>query len=223
MKTNLIIATTCFVLAGAAIPSHAAVVTDIQFNGGNVLPSPIIAISTDLLQTSVSSADNELTAANLRNGQTGLPFNFAEPNPAIVMPSSPFTTTYNLDISTNTLGYDITEFRLFSGWIDDRAGQTYTIEYSLVGNATFTNLASVNSLQNGGSLLTRTYDTTSVPLISGVDAVRFTFSFPSGISSHSTVYREIDVLGTATIPEPSTVLLGGLGLGLLTLLRRRRA
>ena len=222
MKNKYIIVTTCLALGGTVSQSHAAVLTAIQFNSGDVLPSPITAVSGDLLETSVSTATGEVTAVNLRNGTTGTAFEASVTNPANPGPSSPYTTTFDLDVSMNTYGYDITEFRLFSGWSDDRASQVYTIDYSLVGSASFTSLASasVNNLQNGGSLLTRTYDDTSAPLISGVDAVRFNFSDPNGLSFQRTVYREIDVIGTATIPEPSAALLGGLGL--LALLRRRR-
>jgi len=87
-------------------------------------------------------------------------------------------------------------------------------------NAMKTKHIIITTNQTGGSLLTRTYDNTSAPLISGVDAIRFNFFDPNGEAIERTVYREIDVIGTATIPEPSDALLGGLGL--LALLRRRR-
>jgi PEP-CTERM motif len=220
MKSKYIIATTCLVLGGAASHSHAAMVTDVQFNSGNVLPSPITAVSTDLLQTSVFSATGEVTIQNLRNGTTGTANDSAEPNPANVGPSGSYTTTFDLDVSTNTYGYNIDEIRVFSGWLDARASQKYEVAYSLIGSSSFTTLFAVTSNQSGGSLLTRTYDNTSAPLISGVDAVRFNFFDPNGDSMQRTVYRELDVIGTATVPEPSAALLGGLGL--LALLRRRR-
>jgi MYXO-CTERM domain-containing protein len=220
MRNKHIALTSFLALGGAAGLSHAAVVTTIQFNSGNVLPSPIVAVSTDLLQTSVFSVTGEVANQNLRNGTTGTASDATVGDPANVGPSSFFTTTFDLDISTNIYGYDITEFRLFSGWIDPRASQNYEIAYSLVGSSSFATLLTVTNNQSGGSLLTRTYDDTSAPLISGVDAVRFNFLDPNGVALERTVYREIDVIGTATIPEPSAALLGGLGL--LALLRRRR-
>ena len=219
MKNKYIVVTACLALGGSASQARAAVVTAIQFNSGDVLPSPITAVSTDLLQTSVSSVTGEVEGQNLRNGTTGTAAENTVGNPASANGASPYTTTFDLDVSMNAYGYDITEFRLFSGWIDGRASQQYTIAYSLVGSASFNDLTSVTSLQTGGSLLTRTYGDTAAPLILGVDAVRFTFVYPNNESIKATVYREIDVIGTAAVPEPSAALLGGLGL--LALLRRR--
>jgi len=54
---------------------------------------------------------------------------------------------------------------------------------------------------------------------SGVGAIRFTMS-PDGLFA-STIWREFDVEGSATIPEPSTAFLGAIGLGGL-LFRRYR-
>jgi hypothetical protein len=220
MKQKHRILTSCLALAGAASQVNAAVVTAVQFNSGDVLPSPIIAVSTDLLQTSLSSVTGEVANQNLRNGTTGTAYENTVGNLANISVTNGYDTTYELDISTNTYGYDIITINLFSGWIDDRASQQYTISYSLVGSATFATLTGVQSLQGNGSLLTSTYDDTSAPLLTGVDAVRFTFVYPNNEFGRAPVYREIDVIGTATIPEPSAAILGGLGM--LCLLRRRR-
>jgi uncharacterized protein (TIGR03382 family) len=220
MKHTYKILASCLTLAVVTSQAKAAVVTAIQFNSGNVLPSSIVAVSTDLLQTSLSGVTGDQTNQNLRNGTTGTAYDNSVGDPANINVSNGYTTTYDLDVTVNVYGYDITEFRLFSGWNDLRASQQYTISYSLVGSSAFTTLTSFTSLQNDGSLLTRTYDDTAAPLISGVDAVRFNFVYPDNDFGRATVYREIDVLGTATIPEPSAAILGGLGL--LALLRRRR-
>ena len=63
----------------------------------------------------------------------------------------------------------------------------------------------------------------SSPLGVNVDAVEFDFSVVSGNASFKeTVYREIDIMGTATIPEPSSLGLVALGGAALMLGRLRK-
>ena len=199
------------------------VVGQSQYNSGNVLPSPIIAVSGDLLETSVASVTGENASANVRNGTTGTAANTVAPDPANAWGN--VTTTYNLDITTNTLGYNISEIRLFSGWTDGRAGQEYNIEYSLVGAPlTFLALGSVTDPQTNGSLLTRTYDDSGANILSGVAAIQF-IQDTVGLDGTRTVFREFDVLGGAVpkpIPEPSTIILTVLGLMGLGCRRRRK-
>lgn len=136
--------------------------------------------------------------------------------------------TYNLDVSVNTLGYDITSIETFYGYNGSAsafADQIYSIEYALVGSpATYTGLTSVNfnpDTSVAASQITITEDAGSMILASGVSSIRFLLS-PNPANSQVGIAREFDVFGTATVvPEPSTALLGGLGL--LALLRRRRA
>ena len=56
-------------------------------------------------------------------------------------------------------------------------------------------------------------------LASGIEAIKFDFLATDG--NGSSVYREIDVLGSAAVPEPTTTALLGLG-GLALILRRRK-
>lgn len=217
MKNKYTIASALLALGGAASMAHAAVTTTADFASGDVLPN-ISATGSDLLQTSVASATGENTAANLRNGTTGTAQEGSVANPASVTFSGS-TMTFDFDLTTNTFGYDISEVLLFSGWGDDRAGQAYTVSYSVVGDSNYTTLATVSEARSGGSLVTRTFDNTSSPLATGVDSIRFAISATGGFG-HDTVYREIDVIGAASVPEPSAALLGGLGV--LALLRRRR-
>lgn len=207
-----------------ATESRAAlIVGQQQFNSGNVLPSPIIAVSGDLLETSVASFTGENPNTNVRNGTTGTATENTPTNPAQIWGQG--TTTYNLDISTNTGGYAINEIRLFSGWGDGRAAQSYRIFYSTVGNASFTQLdGDVAVNQAAGSLLTRTYDDGGTAFITNVDAIRFVFyDGPATYDGIETVYREFDLLGVPA-PEPSVIvmLLGLGGAGLLGYLWRRR-
>lgn len=64
-----------------------------------------------------------------------------------------------------------------------------------------------------------TEDNGAALLGSGIDSVRFDFGNPG---LNWTFYRELDVVGTATVvPEPTTTALLGLG-GLALILRRRK-
>lgn len=189
-----------------------------QFSSSDVLPSPIIAVSNDLLQTSVTSVSGENGSANVRNGTTGTSAENTGANPAVVWGNS--STTYNLDVVAAPLGYDISEIRLFSGWNDGRAGQSYEIFYSLVGNAAFTSLGTVFAPASNGSLLTRTYNLDSTAFLTGVDAIRFT-QINNDLMGTGTVFREFDVLGVASVPEPATSLLMTVTCAALALVRRR--
>ena len=195
------------------------IVGEQQFNTGNVLPSPLIASNTDLLQTSFLSVSGENASATVRNGSTGTAYANIAPDLAVIWGQT--TTTYNLDLSVNTFGYDISEIRLFSGWSDARAGQSYQMFYSLVGNAAFTSLGTVSAPQSNGSLLTRTYDSDNTPILSGVDAIQFT-QINNGSAGTGTVFREIDLLGVATVPETGSLALLVLGITFLRLIKPRR-
>lgn len=147
----------------------------------------------------------------------------------------PNTLTITLDTSVNTLGYDITGITTYAGHNENGsalANQQYLLEYSLVGDASFTSLgvqthAPFNNADTDAAAATQlilTDDTGTIA--SGVDAIRLTFQdhgFTNGNAAiDGTVYREVDVFGSATaVPEPSSAALLGLG-GLALILRRKR-
>lgn len=219
-----------FALATAmSSPAMAVlVVGSPQVNLGNVLPSPVTAVSNDLLQTSLSSVTGE-GPGNVRNGTTGTAAENNATNPASVWGQT--TTTYTLNTVTSALGYDITAINVFSGWQDDRANQSYRLFYSLVGSAAFIQLGGdivAGPAGNAqGSTLTQTFDTTGAAILTGVDAIQFVqFNGPAANDGTGTVYREFDVIGTATsaaIPEPATASLALMAMGGLMLRRRRMA
>ncbi len=129
----------------------------------------------------------------------------------------------------NGLGYNITEVQSIAAWQGASfQNQRYEILVSTVGSAAFTLLATVNfqpasgtsgSVQGGATKINVT-DSLGV-LATGIDAIRFNILDSSGATAGGTVFREIDVFGISTVPEPSSALLGGLGL--LAILRRRRS
>ena len=142
--------------------------------------------------------------------------------------------TVNFDISTNTLGYDITEIFSVAGWSTIGAGrsnQGYQIDLTFVDNTTETLIDgtwetnspaeywTTATLTNiGGGVLTE--GTVSA---TGVRAITFLNFDPSnaGGGGNFVSYREFDIIGTATIPEPSTLALFGLA-GLAVLVSRKR-
>lgn len=146
-------------------------------------------------------------------------------------PGNTYTVTYDLNTAVNALGYDINSIQTIHAWSSNsgnQKNQNYTVEVSTVaGGAAFSNIATVaflpftDTAQAGASKVNITESATNI-LATGVDQIRFTYTIPAGASGQpSPTIREIDVFGVATVPEPSSTALFGLGaLGLL--LRRRR-
>ena len=217
----------------ASLPLSAWATLIIQQSGQN---DAYLVSSVDLLQTSVSSTNNSLTlnvgentgaggntSVVLNNGVFGLgssvPINvFTGKQESLVIESG--TITYTLDTSLNTLGYTITSIQTFAGWSDfNRGSQAYTVSVSQVGSAIFTDLAAVLLAADGFTQerFTITEDATGI-LATGVDEIRFTFPTQqfSGVG-----YKELDVFGYAVVPEPSTLILFGLGMATLSLRRKR--
>ncbi len=132
-------------------------------------------------------------------------------------PQFPATATYSLNVSVNTLGYTLTSIKSFMGWQGfssmAQGNQTYTIEYSVVGSALYSPLATVayspftGDGTNFDSMVTVT--DTGGTLASGVDSIRFTFADPGpSINNPGTVVREIDVIGSPTGGAPSALTIG---------------
>ena len=224
-------ATALFGLALATASMHAAVTS---VNDSNSTEAAFSPTSGDLLETSLASSthsgwstNNSANTVSLTDGVYGSVY---VSGPVIVdgawdQGGTP-VSTYDLDVTVNTLGYDLTSIVSIAGWNGAGLGnQQFTVEVSTVGSADFTLLATGDNqllgTAGGGTTIVTVQDDT-VPgavIASGVDAVRFTSLGTVGTNQWAVV-REFDVNGTATVPEPSAVIL--LGLGGLAALRRRR-
>lgn len=117
------------------------------------------------------------------------------------------TIQFDLDVSVNTLGYDLTSIIVYSGWSSDSNfnWHDYTVQYSVVGSDSYADLVTVApTIDTTSRRVTVTEDATGV-LASGVDSIRFVMP-----ADHlRIVLQEIDVLGTATVPEPTVVTWDG--------------
>ena len=201
-------------LVAVAPLSHAAVIFTHSTNA-----LPMACLNHDLTQTSLESTTWQQNNW-INNGTTGSFDSHNSQDPANV------TTTgikdFVLDLAASPLGYDISRIDSFSGWLDARAGQSYSIFFKAVGSSEFTQITpggsgndAVSVAASGQSLVTRVFDDSSDLLGTGVGVIRFNV----GYHTRGNVWREVDVIGTPTIPEPSSLLF--LGLASLGLLRRK--
>lgn len=136
--------------------------------------------------------------------------------------------------------YDLTRIRSYASWDDGRSGQSYTVKYATAADPfNFVTLYALTPFNNAESIfpLREDYDwqtdqtimvpdtsvsSTMVELSSSsgflaTDVVSLQFVF-SGYQNGGTAFREIQV---TAVPEPASALF--CGLGMLGLLRRRRA
>lgn len=165
----------------------------------------------------------------LNDGSTG-GWNIGAGNTAVTVQSTPWSLTYSLNLSSAAFGYDITGIDVMSLWTNDFVNQRYTVEVTTLTVPAFTTLTgpvialtATSGGSAGSSLRSSIREDDSGILASGVTSLRFVFEAqnnPFGVSRIA-AYREVDVTGLATVPEPSTRGFGLLASGLV-LLRRRR-
>ena len=121
-----------------------------------------------------------------------------------------YSITYTLDTTINTLGYDINTIQTIHGWRNNsgfQKNQNYTVEVSSVGSTSFTNVATVafepfSNASTAGSSRVNISETSTGVLATGVDEIRFTYTVQADPGAQpSPTIREVDVFGTATVPQ----------------------
>lgn len=127
---------------------------------------------------------------------------------------------YNLDITASPLGYDIDQIDLYSNWGSGQGRDEIrvSISLSLVGTPdVFDQVVVTNEIYNPP---TETQGKMSISEIDATGIAGVRFDWPNGQENNAVGYSELDVIGSATIPEPSSALL--LAFGSCALLRRKR-
>jgi hypothetical protein len=218
-------------LASLALVSFAGISQAAVVVSGSGNNSGFAVSNSDLLQAQLSSTTSSITlnvgennawsggatVANLTDGLFPTSPNSSTGSLAI----SGGNVVYELNTTVNTFGYDISSIGIFSGWNDDgRDGINVTVSYATVAAPlTFVDIAIATQDDGSARFENANINETVSPnvLASGVKSIRFTFNSPENAGVG---YKELDVIGVATVPEPSTALLGGLGI--LALMRRRR-
>ena len=169
-----------------------------------------------------TAAAQGATVPELNDGIHGLSFAGAGNTVQGAWPNSLATATYTIGLGANSLGYNITSIQSIAAWVNAGFGnQAWTLAVQPAGGGSFVDVATVNYTPFGTSAGGASKVTLTGMNITGVQAVRVTtISVNGGNNGGSFVWRELDVTGASTVPEPSSALLVGLG-GLAVLLRRR--
>src|SRR5258706_1422236 len=214
-----------------AATSHAAFIgtqfdSTTAFAGAGEIGPAANDLLTGLIESGSVFHDQETlgtdtSAASLTNGQFGPPglTPAPGPNPEVNIIGNNQTLTYTLGNGPNGAGYTISEFRAYSGWQDTgRSRQNFSLTYSVIADpTTFIPLTTFNGTANTLDELTVVKDDLGAT-IPGVYAIQFKTA--GDVQNGYVGYREFDLIGAATAPEPAT--LGLLTLTTLPLLTRRR-
>lgn len=192
----------------------SAVHDDVVFDANHLAS----AFNNGVIGDSVVAPNNNGYIAAVRNEFGGVDIGGAE--------YGQWTSTYNLNLASAPLGYDIISVQTISGWPDNRTRQSYELLVSQVGNPGFVSLGTFvldapSAIESNSTRIVLT-DSSGV-IATKVDAVQFHFLFTGGIEAG---YRELDVLGlpTAGVPEPCGASLFVLGLvGVARFARRKRS
>jgi len=125
-------------------------------------------------------------------------------------------------LASSALGFNIAKIDTFTGWRDPgHFQQDYSISFAYkTAPSQFLNAINVAARPTGvNDAKVSLFNVGGAALATGVVGVRFNFA---NVQNGFVGYRELDVLGSAVVPEPASMLLFGLGALALVGTRRLR-
>lgn len=225
MKTTMSLAAAMGTLALTSINASAALVVATDVAAGQTAYD--VDVTTSLTTTSTVTAPSSalsptFSVSGLNDGSAAGNGNFTYYDAA---GENKMPATIIFSLTGSATGYDISNITSIAGWGDSNLG-SQSFELFLAGaDENYTSYGEHTNESTSGNFATRTVLTDDTGTIaSGVQYVQFVFTTPTvsqGVSNGGTVIRELMVQGTASIPEPSSAALLGLG-GLALILRRRK-
>ena len=155
-------------------------------------------LSTDLLQTAMSSTIDKLTINTAENNAnshgtlavlTDGTFGGVGANGGLCIAGG--SVTYILDTTVNKTGYTILAINTYAGWVNSgRSEQNYTVSFRRVGSSKFGDAITATKNYKGADAST-CLKLSNINL-TGVDAVQFTFPEQQ---NGGVGYKELDVIG----------------------------
>jgi hypothetical protein len=132
--------------------------------------------------------------------------------------------TYIFDLTNAAYGWNINRITSYASWDTSMGGRTrqgYSVTATLMDNSTVQTLAPQTYVDGTDCYATKV-DITGLGL-TGVKSLTFSDFVNCPSAGLGNIYHEIDVFGTATVPEPGAVVLLTTGLiGMLSYAWRKR-
>lgn len=130
-------------------------------------------------------------------------------------------TTITYALPTSVAGFTVSTINTYSGWRDTgRYQQDYDVWFAFASNPTlYVDMFTVAAHPSSGiDALASTTGANGAALADHVVGVRFDFA---NVENGFVGYRELDVIGAASVPEPASLMLFGLGALALVGVRRK--
>ena len=211
MKTKHAVMAVAILAAGLSLEfqSSAQVANsniNVEILKSNDSQTPYPVLKDDLVNTGTPSLAKVLfdeftpfgacNAAALNDGEVGAASNQQGVTFAL---NGQWTATFILDIAKSPNGYDISEIRSTAGWPPSRAFQKYELLVSKVSAPDKFISLGIFEVSAEGAIATQIKLTGKQnPIESNVASIKFKIMVPASIGSE-TAYREIDVVGAASV------------------------